>query len=145
MQKELFGIPNMDVYLVVGILLFFILIEIGSGVLQRNKRSLGDWIQEAGSYFVLALVIKPAIVLAVLYLGSQFIPSSVGKLSSFTLWLMVPIYLFIDDLMQYWYHRSAHEYPFLWKLHRTHHQAEEMGFFVSYRNAALYYVLMPNI
>jgi len=48
-------------------------------------------------------------------------------------------------LMQYWYHRSAHEYEFLWKLHRPHHQAEEMGFFVSYRNAALYYLIMPNI
>ena len=38
-----------------------------------------------------------------------------------------------------------HEYPFLWKLHRAHHQAEEMGFFVSYRNAWLYYWIMPNI
>ena len=53
--------------------------------------------------------------------------------------------MFVDDFLQYWYHRIAHERPFLWKLHRAHHQAEEMGFFVSYRNAALYYLMMPNI
>ncbi len=47
--------------------------------------------------------------------------------------------------MQYWYHRSGHEYDFLWKLHRSHHQAQEMGVFVSYRNAALYYLMMPNL
>ena len=58
---------------------------------------------------------------------------------------MLPFFLLIDDVLQYWYHRSAHEHEWLWKLHRPHHQAEEMGFFVSYRNAALYYVLMPNI
>ncbi|MEL7227027.1 MAG: sterol desaturase family protein [Cyanobacteria bacterium J06576_12] len=54
-------------------------------------------------------------------------------------------YICSDDFLQYWYHRLAHEKPFLWKLHRPDHQAEEMGFFVSYRNAAMYYLFMPNI
>jgi len=66
-------------------------------------------------------------------------------LSSQNFWILFLTYILIDDFLQYWYHRSAHEYEFLWKLHRPHHQAEEMGFFVSYRNAALYYILMPNL
>ncbi|RMG85716.1 MAG: fatty acid hydroxylase [Bacteroidetes bacterium] len=144
-EDLLFGIPNADVYFVMGILIFFILLEVIGGYWHRTQRNFGDWIQEAGGFLLLSLVTKPGIVLAVLYLGHHFFPETQNILAHNSLWLTLPIYLLVDDFLQYWYHRSAHEYDFLWKLHRAHHQAEEMGFFVSYRNAALYYLLMPNI
>ncbi|MEM9823968.1 MAG: sterol desaturase family protein [Bacteroidota bacterium] len=144
-DNTIFGIPNIDVYLVLGILLFFVLLEILAGHWTKSKRSFNDWIQEFGGWLALALIIKPLIVLMVLYVGSTFFPAAQYGLGGYPLWLTLPLYLFVDDFFQYWYHRSAHEYPFLWKLHRAHHQAEEMGFFVSYRNAALYYLMMPNI
>jgi len=145
MEKALFGIPNMDVYIVMGILLFFFVIEVLAGYLSSTKRTKKDWILEMGGYLALGLGIKPLIVLSALYLGHTFLPQFQYILGDSSIWLVLPLYLFIDDLMQYWYHRSAHEYEFLWKLHRPHHQAEEMGFFVAYRNAALYYFIMPNI
>ncbi len=145
MNNELFGIPNMDVYLIMGVLIFFGLIEVISGYLQRTQRKSDDWIQEFGGFIVLSLGIKPLIVGSVYFLGTQFFAETQGIMSTMSFWITLPTYLLIDDLMQYWYHRSAHENPFLWKLHRAHHQAEEMGFFVSYRNAGLYYLLMPNI
>lgn len=135
----------MDIYLVVGILIFFILIEGLAGFWKKTNRSSSDWIQEAGSYIILALAIKPLIVFLAVFFGHTLLPSFQYILNEKSLWLLLPLYLFVDDILQYWYHRSAHEYPFLWKLHRPHHQAEEMGFFISYRNAALYYLLMPNI
>ncbi|MEO1437747.1 MAG: sterol desaturase family protein, partial [Bacteroidota bacterium] len=140
MDKALFGIPNLDVYLVLGILIAFGLLEVVAGHFNRQKRSGGDWIQEFGGFIVLSVLIKPAIVLAVITLGTIFFSGASGAVSNWSMWLAVPVYLLIDDILQYWYHRSAHEYEFLWKLHRPHHQAEEMGFFVSYRNAAFYYV-----
>ncbi len=145
MEKAIFGIENFDVYMVLGILIGFGLLEVISGHLARSKRSKSDWIQEVGSFFVLSVLIKPLIVLTVFTIGSMLFGNYQYALSHWSLWLMLPFYLFTDDILQYWYHRSAHEYEFLWKLHRPHHQAEEMGFFVSYRNAALYYLLMPNI
>ncbi|MEZ5041711.1 MAG: sterol desaturase family protein [Saprospiraceae bacterium] len=145
MEKTLFGIENLDTYLVLGILAFFGLLEVMAGYLHRSKRTRGDWIQEIGSFFVLSVLIKPAIVVAVLALGKVIFPGYFNLFGDWSLWLMLPFFLLIDDVLQYWYHRSAHEHEWLWKLHRPHHQAEEMGFFVSYRNAALYYVLMPNI
>lgn len=135
----------MDIYLVIGILLFFVIIEVIAGHWHKSTRKFSDWIQEFGGWLVLALLIKPTIVLAVLAIGSLLLPSIQYVLHGNSLWLMLPLYLLVDDFLQYWYHRSAHEYPFLWRLHRPHHQAEEMGFFVSYRNAALYYLLMPNL
>ncbi len=145
MDKSLFGIANFDVYVVVGILVVFGLMEVFAGYLKSSKRESGDWIQEVGSFFVLSVLIKPGIILAVLGLGVWLAPSFQYVWADWNLAIMLVFFLLIDDVLQYWYHRSAHEYEWLWRLHRPHHQAEEMGFFVSYRNAALYYLLMPNI
>jgi sterol desaturase/sphingolipid hydroxylase (fatty acid hydroxylase superfamily)/CDGSH-type Zn-finger protein len=145
MNNALFGVPNMDIYLVMGILIFFIVLEIIGGYWQKTQRTISDWIQEFGAFMVLSLLTKPGLVLVVLFLGSQFFPAQQAALAEFPLWGSLLIFLLVDDFLQYWYHRFAHEYEFLWKLHRPHHQAEEMGFFVSYRNAAIYYLFMPNI
>lgn len=145
MDNTLFGVENLDAYVVLGILVFFSLMEVMAGYLSRTKRKFSDWIQEAGGFLMLSLVIKPAIVLAAMAIGNLVFPSLQGAMSAYNLVFMLLFYILIDDVMQYWYHRSAHEYQFLWKLHRPHHQAEEMGFFISYRNAGLYYILMPNI
>lgn len=142
---KIFGIPNFDVYFVIGIIIFFSLIETLTGLLHHTKRTKSDWIQEVGSFFVLSLIQKPLIVLIMLAFGRAIMPDTEGLMHDWHIWQSLALYLFIDDFLQYWYHRLAHETPFLWKLHRSHHQAEEMGFFVSYRNAALYYALMPNI
>jgi len=145
MSNTLFGIDNLDSYLVLGILFVFALIEARLGYLKNSKRTFSDWIQEAGGFAVLSIFTKPGIVLAVLGIGNRLFPQLGDTLAGASLWWALPLFMLVDDFFQYWYHRSAHEYDWLWKLHRPHHQAEEMGFFVSYRNAALYYVLMPNI
>lgn len=145
MEVSLFGIENLDAYLVLGILVFFSLIEAFSGYLSQTKRKFSDWIQEAGGFFALSLFIKPVLVGATYFLGRIILPDYFNHFASWGILIATCAYLFIDDVMQYWYHRSAHEYEFLWKLHRPHHQAEEMGFFVAYRNAGLYYILMPNL
>jgi len=145
LEDSLFGVKNLDLFLVIGILAFFIIIEVVAGHAKSTQRKSGDWFLELGSYLILALLIKPAIVLSVVFLSNQFIPNINNLFSNQLFLVSLLLYLLVDDFLQYWYHRSAHEYAFLWKLHRPHHQAEEMGFFVSYRNAALYYLIMPNL
>ncbi len=54
-------------------------------------------------------------------------------------------FLIFDDMTQYWWHRLSHANRTMWKLHRPHHVIEEMGVLVTYRNAILYYALMPGI
>ena len=143
--QRLLAIENFDVFLVLGVLIFFGLIESFAGYLRHSKRKKGDWLQEVMSFLLLSSGIKPAIVTSVYILGNTIYPEGADLLSQQSFIAVFLGYILIDDLLQYWYHRSAHEYPFLWKLHRSHHQAEEMGFFVSYRNALLYYIMMPNI
>lgn len=138
-------VESLYTFLVIGILIFFGVMETLAGYLYSSKRKSGDWIQEVGSFFVLSTLIKPSIVLAVIAIGHALVPAYSSFIAGWNFIALLLFYLLIDDVLQYWYHRTAHETPFLWKLHRAHHQAEEMGFFVSYRNAALYYLLMPNI
>ena len=145
MLQKILETEHMDAYIVIGTLFLFGLAESAAGYFKNSRRTSGDWIQEAGSFTALSTLIHPLIVWVVFMAGSTLLPEYMQWMTSWNIWLALAFYLFTDDLLQYWYHRSAHEYPFLWKLHRAHHQAEEMGYFVSYRNAALYYLLMPNI
>ena len=145
MEKLLTGINTYNAQIVLSIIVFFSLIEVISGQLKKTTKNFSDWILEAGGFVVLTMLIKPLIILAVFAIGNTICPTYNNSLNHTNFWILLPIYLLVDDLLQYWYHRSGHEYDFLWKLHRPHHQAEEMGFFISYRNAGLYYLLMPNI
>ena len=139
------NIEGIDTYVVLGILVFFGGLEALTGHLKQSKRKSGDWLLESIRFVLLSVFIKPAIVLLVLFISAIIFPHQTAIVGSWHLAVSTLFYLLIDDFLQYWYHRLAHENPGLWKLHRPHHQAEEMGFFVSYRNAALYYVFMPNI
>jgi len=139
-------IKYLDVYAVFSILVIYGLIETLGGLYGKNsKRSKNDWYVELLSTFQLSAFIKPVIFSLSALLFAKLLPEYRNSFFGSTLWISTLIVLIGDDLLQYWYHRKAHEWPWLWKLHRPHHTAREMGVLVSYRNAVLYYVFMPNI
>lgn len=137
-------IPNIDLYAVLGILFFFAVLETVLGHYHNTSRRTDDWILESIGFFVVAGT-KILHVVIVVLLGDFLFPSLSNSLEHWSLLLSFPVYILIDDMAQYWYHRSAHEYNWLWKHHRVHHAAENMGIFTSYRNSWVYYLLMPNI
>jgi sterol desaturase/sphingolipid hydroxylase (fatty acid hydroxylase superfamily)/CDGSH-type Zn-finger protein len=138
-------IANHSSIAVLTILIVFGLMETLGGLVDFRKRNLDDYLLENVAAIVLLVMVKPGIVLAVSFIGNIISPTYSLLLSKTNFWLVLLLFLSIDDVLQYWYHRLAHEYSFLWRLHRPHHTAEEMGLLVSYRNAWLYYILMPNI
>lgn len=144
-MERFLTIPDIEVFVVIGILFVFSTFEIIGGLLQNTKRSKQDWLIEIACFLSLALLIKPGIFFLTHVFGVIVFPGQEDVFSGSSLWIILPVYLLVDDLLQYWYHRMAHENPWLWKFHRVHHTAEEMGLLVSYRNAAMYFALMPNI
>ena len=64
------------------------------------------------------------IILAI-FLTYQPSASPLAVLSDWKIWprlaLEIGCYGLAVDFFFYWYHRAAHEVPFLWKYHRTHH------------------------
>ena len=139
-------IKYIDVYAVFTILIVFGLIETLGGLYgKKSIRSKNDWYVELFSTLHLFVIIKPIIFFSTTFLLINLLPQFRNEFSDSTFWISSLVVIFGDDILQYWYHRKAHKWPWLWKLHRPHHSSREMGVLVSYRNAIMYYVLMPNI
>ena len=140
----MFGSDNTHVYIIIVIIVSFGMMEWWSGYLRRTRRTKNDWMAEIGSFFILTLLTGPAVILSANLLGNVLIPQLKSSWIEMSLWILLPFYLLVEDFLHYWYHRFCHEYDFMWKFHRTHHQVKEMGFLVSFRNAVMYYVLLPD-
>ncbi|MDX2360348.1 MAG: sterol desaturase family protein [Crocinitomicaceae bacterium] len=137
-------IADLHIFFIIGIILFFLLAELAAGLLRKSKRTKQDWIQEIVAFLCLSFI-QPTILFTCAFVGAWLFPEALGMLSGVNIVLLIVANYFIEEFVLYWYHRKAHESKFLWKLHRTHHQAEEMGFFVIYRNSFFYYWMMPPL
>ena len=143
---SILNIKYIDVYAVFSILILFGLIEAFAGLYgKKSIRSKNDWYLELFSTFHLFVLIKPIIFFLTTFFFINFLPQYRNSFIDSTFWLSSLVVIFGDDFLQYWYHRKAHEWSWLWKLHRPHHSSRQMGVLVSYRNAIMYYILMPNI
>lgn len=142
---EVFGIKHFDAIAVVSILLILEIVEALIGTFKRSKRTFQDYISELVSFSQLTILIQPGIILLVSWLGLKVFPELENRYVGVNPWLQFGVFLLIEDMPQYWWHRLAHHSPKLWKLHLTHHASPDMGVGTAWRNGALYYALMPNI
>jgi len=140
MSPEIIGklVPTVAL-LVLGI------IEAFGGLYFNDKRTKNDFTIEFVSLATLPTLIQPSIFVIVFWLMTTFLPTYDSLFIDTSIWIQVTVFLIFDDMMQYWWHRLSHVNKTFWKLHRPHHVVEEMGVLVTYRNAILYYAIMPGI
>ena len=127
------------------VLLVLGIIEALCGLYFHDKRTRNDFSIEVISLITLPVLIQPAIFLFVFWIGDSWFATYENSLVGIPIWWHFVAFLILDDMMQYWWHRLSHVNRVMWKLHRPHHVVEEMGVLVTYRNAVLYYALMPGI
>jgi sterol desaturase/sphingolipid hydroxylase (fatty acid hydroxylase superfamily) len=133
-------------WVVIAIYFGFGLLELfRSNLFSKPGQCRDDAIVEVVSTVLLVVVTQPLIIVAVHWLGVQFFPEYQGALAGISVWLAIPLFLVFDDMMQYWWHRTSHSVPWLYNLHRAHHNARYMSVRLVYRNNIIYYALMPNI
>lgn len=120
-------------------------IEALGGLYLHDRRTRNDWSIELVSLAVLPTLIQPGIFLIVLGALMWLAPDVENHCVQWAFIAQFACFIIFDDLTQYVWHRLSHQHPILWKLHRPHHVVEEMGVLVTYRNAVLYYALMPGI
>lgn len=145
MTHEVFGINHFDEKAVVAFLLVFGIAEALLGAYKNSKRILHDYLIEVVSFPQLTVLIQPGILLLVIFIGRKLFPEMEEQFASVAYGFQFLIFILIEDLPQYWWHRLAHHSPLLWKFHVAHHASPAMGVGVVFRNAALYYLFMPNI
>ncbi len=127
------------------VLLVLGIMEAIEGLYLQDKRTRNDFTIDFLSLLILPTFIQPAIFLVTFWLMHTYFPGLEDYYIGLSVLWQVLAFLVLDDMMQYWWHRISHINKTMWKLHRPHHVVEEMGVLVTYRNAILYYALMPGI
>ena len=138
-------LANNPTVIVAGIYLAFALLELACSSFRQPAGSKRDvFIELAGSGILLAITFP-----TVMWLSGQIlnlaVPEMKGALASIPWIAGFALFLLLDDMTQYWWHRLTHRVPALYALHRAHHSAPYMSIRIVYRNNSFYYLLMPGI
>lgn len=133
-------------WVVIAIYIGFGLLElIRSDLFSKREQCRNDGIVEAVSTVVLLTLTQPLIILAVDRLGSAYFPQYRDALAGISVFAAIGLFLVLEDMMQYWWHRASHSFAWLYNLHRAHHNARYMSVRLVYRNNIIYYAMMPSL
>ncbi|MXO91212.1 sterol desaturase family protein [Pontixanthobacter aquaemixtae] len=137
--------PNSSIA-VLAVFFGFALLELWrTDLFRKGEQTRDDGIVEAVSMIMLMAVTQPTIILTSAYLLGQFAPQLEGALANINIFAGIALLLIGDDMTQYWWHRASHTFPWLYNLHRAHHNARYMSVRLVYRNNIIYYALMPGL
>lgn len=116
-----------------------------TGFISKPNQKPGDGTVEIVSTATLSLLIQPLVLAGGILLGALIFPGYANVLHDWHFLAVFALFLLFDDLTQYWWHRLSHTVPWLYKLHRPHHNAEYLSIRMVYRNNLFYYCLMPGL
>ncbi|MEM7766802.1 MAG: sterol desaturase family protein [Pseudomonadota bacterium] len=116
-----------------------------TGFFRKRGQTRSDAIVEVVSTVTLLAVTQPLALLGGGFVASLIWPNSADSLAGISVFAGIALFLIFDDLSQYWWHRLSHTVPWLYKLHRPHHNAEYLSIRVVYRNNIFYYAMMPGL
>lgn len=135
-----------EILAILGVLATFCVLEIVfTNFFRKPNQKRGDVIVEIISTISLILVTQPLALLGGATLARLIAPGAEGALAHIPVLAGIGLFLIFDDMMQYWWHRASHSVPWLYNLHRPHHNAEYLSIRVVYRNNLFYYLLMPGL
>ena len=131
---------------IIAIYLGFALLELWrSNLFSKAEQSRDDGIVEAVSMTMLLAVTQPTVLLLAGKIAGMVAPQYAGALSGLNIFAAIALFLVFDDMLQYWWHRASHSTPWLYNLHRAHHNARYMSVRLVYRNNIIYYAMMPSL
>lgn len=131
---------------ILAIYLGFAVLELWrTNLFRKGEQVRDDGIVEAVSIVVLLGFTQPAVLFTSATLAGIVAPGWAGALSGINIFLAIGLFLILDDMMQYWWHRASHSFHWLYNLHRAHHNARYMSVRLVYRNNIFYYAMMPGI
>ena len=135
-----------EMIVILGIFLLFAVLEIVfTQFFKKPGAKRGDWVVEVISAVTLIAITQPLVLFGGGYVASLVAPDAAGALAGLPVLAGIALFLIFDDMTQYWWHRLSHSTPWLYNLHRPHHNAEYLSIRVVYRNNLFYYALMPGL
>ncbi len=135
-----------EILVILCIFLGFITLEIiFTQFFKKEGQKPGDGIVEFIGTLVLTLITQPLVMGMGFAVAAFLAPNAADVLKVWPIWAVIGLFLVFDDMTQYWWHRISHSVPWLYNLHRPHHNAEYLSIRVVYRNNIFYYLLMPGL
>lgn len=135
-----------EILVLIGIFFAYAMAEaLRTGLLRKPGQRPKDVVVEMIGSLVLLSLTQPLVLLTSGLLMAAWFPGLENSLAGQALVLQVALLLIFDDMAQYWWHRLSHTVPWLYKLHRPHHDAPYMSVRIVYRNNIFYYALMPSL
>lgn len=137
---------NEQVFLLVMISAFGLAMaaEVLAGRIRASHRPRQDLLYNLAAFFtqpIMTAVIVASIGAAVLRI---VIPEKAGAFSDVSPVLAFMLIFPLNELCHYWVHRFAHEWRWLWKLHRTHHSGMDMNATLIYRYNIFWPLMVPQ-
>ena len=131
---------------VISIFIGIVLLEIiFTNFFVKPNQKPQDGIVETASFIYLQFLIQPLAFFIGYGVGAELFPEYKDLIVNWNVFLVILLFLIFDDMAQYWWHRTCHNVPLLYNLHRPHHEAEYMSIRIVFRNNPIYFLLMPGL
>ena len=113
-----------EIIVVLSIFIGFIVLEVlFTQFFCKEKQVKGDGWVDLISTLMLTIITQPVVVAGGFAVAALLAPQQADVLKSWP-WLAVfGLFLIFDDMTQYWWDQITQNTPWLYKLHRPHHQA----------------------
>ena len=135
-----------ELLIIAAIFFGYALLElIFTGLFHKPGQRPKDAIVEVIGTVMLVAVTQPSILLVASMIMGTLLPEYRDALIALPIIAQIGLLLLFDDMTQYWWHRTTHKTPWLYNLHRSHHDAEYMSIRIVYRNNIFYYLMMPGL
>ncbi len=131
-------------YEIVILLTAFSLAEFIGGAFKTGKWNKNEWHVTIAGLLMSSVITRPLSFIFTTYVLQFFFADYANYFSGINFWLGLLIVTLLEDFTQYWWHRAAHTYEWLWRGHRVHHSAPEMSVLLSGRNSWVYLLLFPS-
>jgi sterol desaturase/sphingolipid hydroxylase (fatty acid hydroxylase superfamily) len=129
---------------VFGSFIVMYLVEVLAGKMKNAARPKRDAIFTLFGMFGQSMV--PGVIIGTLA-GMAMLalfPAQSGSFAGSSLWLTAFILFAAMEFFHYVIHRYAHEWRWMWKLHRTHHSGMDMNVGLLYRYNIFWLFLLPQ-
>jgi len=128
------------------ILIGFALLEmLFTSFFKKPGQTRSDAIVEIASTLSVSIISQPVALAGGFAVAAWLAPRAANMLETWSVIAVLALFLIFDDMTQYWWHRLSHTVPWLYNLHRPHHNAPYLSIRVVYRNNLFYYLFMPGL
>lgn len=136
---------DQSLLLIWGTLIFvaFHAAEYAFGAFRDKTETWRDKVFPMGGFAAHIVLASPLIALALSLVFDHLFPGTNNALADTPFWVAFPLMFLLAETAQYGLHRAAHTWPWLWKLHRTHHTAPKLNIAVVYRYNVFWTLLLP--